>query len=322
VKTEFSGGRAFVLAGFIVFLAAGCASDVSREADAFDKKLASTRDALLAAGDADSLAAAADLVGGSQADPAHRMTLLTRAAALEPDRADLVWLQIEACTRFYACDPTPLAETLHSLDAENAAAWAAPLDRATKLNDDDAVRKYLMAMGNSKRFDIYWNTSAAHLTRALIKVHSYDPRTALVIIIGSESALSIPAFRNVLSACKAPALDDADRLKTCRAIAETMRNGDTYITEMVGIAIAKRVWPETSVEYAEAVEARRLGQYRMRKEGEITLTALRRNAGAVAYLQLIGAHRSEQEVALAVIANAGKNPTPPADSKESLPGGS
>jgi hypothetical protein len=98
-----------------------------------------------------------------------------------------------------------------------------------------------------------------------------------------------------------------------------MRNGDTYITEMVGIAIAKRVWPETSAEYAEAVEARRLGQYRMRMEGKITLTALRRDAGAVAYLQLIGTHRSEQEVALAVIANAEKNPTPPPDWKESLP---
>ncbi len=319
MNTEFSGGRAFVLAGFMVFVAAGCASDGSREAGAFDKKLSSTRDALLAAGDADSLAAAANLVGGPQADPAHRMALLTRAAALEPDRADLVWLQIEACTRVDACDPTPLAETLHSLDSENAAAWAPLLDRATKLNDDDAVRKYLMAMGNSKRFDIYWNTSTAHLTRALIKVHSYDPRIALVNIIGTEAALSIPAFRNILAACKAPALDDADRLETCRAIAGTMRNGDTYITEMVGIAIAKRVWSETSAEYAEAVEARRLGQYRMRTEGEITLTALRRNAGAIAYLQLIGTHRSEQEVALAVIANAEKNPTPPADWKESPP---
>jgi hypothetical protein len=37
-----------------------------------------------------------------------------------------------------------------------------------------------------------------------------------------------------------------------------MRGGDTYLTEMIGVAISKRAWPEGGAEYVEAVGAIRV----------------------------------------------------------------
>jgi hypothetical protein len=101
-----------------------------------------------------------------------------------------------------------------------------------------------------------------------------------------------------------------------------MGNGDTFVTEMVCIAVAKQLWPATSAAYADAVAARRLTLYRMHTEGSITLTNLRTNAEAMEYLQLMRVHRTEQEAALANTTSAGKSPNPPADWKDSPPGGS
>jgi hypothetical protein len=314
--------RLLLLSGLMALCCAACASEGSQDPAASEKQRARTQNALYAAGDADSLAAAAQLIGGQNGDSAQRLTLLTRAAALAPDRPDLVWLQIEACSQIESCDPTPLAQTLHALDPENGAAWSRLIDRARKLNDPDAVRQYILATANSKRFDIYWNTSVAHMTNALLKTHTYEPRTALVSVIGVEAALSIPAFQNISNACKAPSLEDGDRLETCRKIAAALRNGDTYITEMIGIAIARRVWPEGSVEYAGAVEERRQAQYRMRTVGKHYTGQLRKNADVLEYLQLLGTRRAEQDVALIVITRAGKSPTPPTDWQESVPAGS
>jgi len=312
--------RKAVLAGFLAALVAACASD-GRQA-AFERNLARTQVALTAAGDADSLAAAAEFADWPRTNDSRRLALLTRAATLAPDRADLVWLEIEACTHIDTCDPTPLAETLHRLDPGNGAAWASLLDAASKRGDAVAMNRYLGAIANSKQFDIYWNGSIAHLTGAVLKVGTMDASTALTALIGAEAAFAIPAYQDISQACKAPATEDVGRLKACRSIATVMRNGDTYLTEMVGIAIAKRVWPEGSPEFTDAVAARRLAQYRMRTEGTIAVTSLHTNAEALDYLELLTTHRAEQEVALAVITGAGKSPSPPADWNVFTPGGS
>jgi hypothetical protein len=308
-----------ILVGLLCSVAAACASDSSRQQAAFEGRTPRTVVALEARGDADSLAAAAELTSKSDA---QRLALFTRAATLAPDRAELAWLRLEECERIEACDPTALAATLHRLDSDNGAAWAPLLDRAIRDGDAIATGKYLSAVGSSKRFDIYWNPSIAHLSRALVNVRTTDLSTALTAIIGTEATLAIPAYQNLSKACKPPALEESDRINVCRRIAEVMRSGDTYITEMIGVAIAKRVWPEGSPEYTDAVVARRVAQYRMNTQVAIPLTSLRTAAEAQEYLSLLATHRSEQEVALAVITGAGKSADPPADWKDSEPGGS
>jgi hypothetical protein len=90
-----------------------------------------------------------------------------------------------------------------------------------------------------------------------------------------------------------------------------MRGGDTYMTEMVGIAIAKRVWPEGSPAYVEAISARRVAHYRMDAEGKISLRRFLFSGFAAKRLQLMTEKATEQEVILAEILNARRNPDPP-----------
>ena len=303
----------------LALLITACASEADRQQLRSERTMQRTLVALKSAGDADSLAAAAELGDASTEYDTRRLELLTGAVALAPDRVDLLWLQLAACSQIRACDPTPIAATLRRLDPENGAAWTPFLNQAVSRGDAKATVKYLAALAKCKRFDVYWNSSIAHLTTAVIKVHTVDARVALTAVIGAEAALALPAYEAVAKACGAPALQESGRLGTCRGIAVTMRGGDTYISEMLGIAMAKRVWPATSAEYADATAERRLEEYRIRTADGIALTMLYSNASATEYLQLLRDHRTEQEMALAIIAAAGKNPNPPAHWTESYP---
>ena len=287
-----------------------CASDVNEGFDAFDRNLPHTKAALHIQGDADSLAAAALF-----SDREAGLNALTRAVALAPDRPDLVWLQILTCARIPGCDPEPYAAALHRVDPDNGAAWAALVDRAARRGDLVAETKYLKAIGAAKRYDIYWNATIARMSGALLKVRAADIQTILVAVVGYEAAFAIPAYTNVSKACKSPVLEALDRLDDCRHVASVMRNGDTYVTEMIGIAIAQRVWPADGAEHADAVAARRLGKYRMATEATLT-SKLATPDDAERYLELLRTHRSEQEVAQTLIVAAGKDASPPPEWQE------
>lgn len=308
-----------VFVGVLAVLITACASEKGRQQLPFERTLQRTRIALKAAADADSLAAAAEISAWPAGRDARRLTLLTRAAALAPTRADLLWLQLETCAQVRTCDPKPIATSLHALDPGNGAAWALLLNRAARLGDTKAAVKYLTEIGDCTRFDLYWNTSIVHLTKAVIKAHTMDVNAPLTTVIGDEAALAIPAYINIFSACEAPALGEPGRLSTCRDISSVMRSGDTYISEMIGIAIAKRVWSANSTEYADAASRQRVERYRMHTAAGITLAALHTDADATTYLQLLGKHRTEQGAALELITSAGENPNPPSDFDESLP---
>ena len=305
-----------LVAILLALLLAACASDVTPLQSPFERKLPRALQTLQARSDADSIAAAAELTDWPTSNAEQRLALLTRAVALSPDRADLVWLQLEACGSVASCDPEPLATRLHVLDEDNGAAWGLLLSRATKAGDSRAVRNCLNAIAGAKRFDIYWNPTIARLSAAVSDQHAMDMPTALTAVIGTEAALAIPAYQDLSMACKAPALQEPGRTEACRKISEVLRRGDTYITEMIGVAIAKRVWPEASVEYASAVEARRLAHYRMHTMGSILPASFRTEAEARQYVTLLATHRSEQEAAIAVITAAGKSPDPPPNWKE------
>jgi hypothetical protein len=268
---------------------------------------------LIAAGDADSLAAAAMLSIGPTFDPAKRLTLSARAVSKAPDRPDLVWLNLRLCTQVDTCNPEPLEAQLRALDPDNGAAWFDSIGRAGRRNDVVAVRKDLAAIATSRRFDMYWNATIVHITNAIVKTHTMDLPTALIATIGMASGTTVPAYQTILNACKGDPLQDPDVLSTCRQVSTVMRGGDTYMTEMVGIAIAKRAWPEGSPTYVDAISARRVAHYRIDADGKISLRRFLFFGFAAKRLQLMTEKTTEQEVILAEILNARRNPDPPAD---------
>ncbi len=271
-----------------------------------------TTTALLAAGDADSLAAAA-LLGHWPGAPAERLALLSRAIAAAPERGDLIWLNISACTLVESCDPMPLAVQLQRVDPANGAAWFASTGRAGKLSDEAAVRRSLAAIATSASFGIYWNATIVRATNAVLRTKTMNLPTALLTTIGGAAAMTIPAYQSITNSCKGERLKDPDVVATCRQVASVMRRGDTYITEMIGVAIAKRAWPEGSAQYIDAARARRVAHYRMDTAGKIDLPHFWNARYAARRLQLMTENQTEQEVNLAEIMSAKLNPNPPSN---------
>ena len=302
-----------VLIGFVCLLSAGCAADRVRQQAASERKVQRTQQLLIAAGDADSLAAAVMLSFGPKADPAQRLTLISRAVEAAPDRPELLWLNIRLCADVEGCNPEPLEGQLQKLDPGNGAAWAYSIGRAEKRKDPVALRQGMAALAMSTRFDIYWNTTIARVTNAILKTHTMDLPTALIATIGMSAALSLPPYLTIANACKGESLKDPDTVSTCRQVATVMRHGDTYMTEMIGLAIATRAWPKGSAEYLDAVNAQRVGHYRMDTDAKISVARFSFSRFAAKRLQLMTDNHSEQEVNLAEIARARLSPDPPAD---------
>lgn len=277
-----------------------------------------TRTALIASGDADSLAAAALLGASWQKAPEERVALIARASAAAPERADLVWQHLQICRRVPSCHPRPIEAQLRRVDPGNAASWVSELDRSTTLADPAQVQATLAAMGNADRFDIYWNATIVHLTGAISKAQTTDLTTALVVAIGVTAAEATPAYQQIANACKGAVLDFPETLAACRRVAAVLRRGDTYLTEMIGLLIAKRVWPEGSPEYQDALQARRVARYRMDTYGRIDSAMAKDSAASQRYLDALAAHRTEQEVFVAEIVRAGLDPNPGEDWTDTL----
>jgi hypothetical protein len=301
------------LTALAAVLLCGCATkDTGREVT-FENREARSDAALIAAGDADSLQAAAFL-GEIADDPAQRLQLIQRAAAAAPDRPDIAWSQLQFCLRVESCDPRPIEAHLHALDPGNGAAWSATLERSWKHKDTAELQTTLVAISNTERFAIYWNQTIVHVANAVLRTGAMEPKGAFVEALGSAAAEWAP-FKAITDFCQGRALEQPDVLATCRRLAAVLRRGDTYLTEMVGLGVAMRAWPEGSAEYQAAALAKRVAQYRVDSDNRLTTHKVLDNAWAQSRLALMAAHDTEQEVVVADITSAGLDPDPPADRK-------
>jgi hypothetical protein len=287
------------------FISSGAISPVAQTEKA-EMRMEQAADLLGSRTDADSLAAAGLLV--SMKDRDRSLHLIEKATADAPDRPDLVWLQIQFCQAVPTCDPQPMEERLKSLDVRNAASWLGTLTRADKANDEQAKSAALAAISRSDRLDIYWTRLVARLSRATAKTKAVSLTEAEIVVIGILAAQAIPAYQVLSNACKGERLKRDDVVEVCRGIAKALQNGDTYITEMIGVAIAKRVWPEGSLQWKEAMEARRSWDYRFNflKESDAW-----NFAHTDEYITLCAQNRREQDVYKAELIASGKNPDPP-----------
>ena len=295
---------AYLALGGSLILLAACASSDARMAKASrrdDRALA----ALAQKTDADSLAAAGLLSGKSRE---QSLVFLSRATAAAPDRPDLLWLQAMRCAQSSPCDSVPLERRLRELDPSNGAGWWAALARAGAAHDAEATEMALLAISHSERVDIYWTTLIAHLSRAVAATKTMSLRESEVTVIGLLAAEAIPPYQYISSSCKGERLQQPGVTETCRGVARALQNGDTYITEMIGVAIAKRVWPENSPEWQAAAEQRRVYDYRSKLYPKIELRVLTHPGE---YLAFCAQNRRESDVFAAQLIAAGYDPNPP-----------
>jgi hypothetical protein len=129
-------------------------------------------------------------------------------------------------------------------------------------------------------------------------------------VIGYLAAQGIPAYGAASNACKGERLQRPDIVEACRGVAKSFEHGDAYITEMIGVAIAKRAWPEDSPEWRAAVEARRVYQYRSKLWEKLEPKMWGGQREAERYLALCDRNRRERDVFEAQLVEAGENPDP------------
>lgn len=270
-----------------------------------DLQLKRTTASLMKRNDADSLAAAGLLSLSS--DRNNSLALIVRATAADPERADLAWLQAQVCGGVTSCDPEPIERRLRELDPSNGAGWLGALARATSSKNDEARDVALAAIGHSDRVDIYWTRLIARLSRVTEQTKTMPLPEAEVLVIGFLAAQAIPAYAAASNACKGERLQRAEVVEVCRGVAKAFERGDTYITEMIGVAIAKRVWSEDSPEWKAAAEGRRVYEYRSEFWAALDV---RDTPHADEYLTLCAQNRREQDVLAAQLIALGKNPNP------------
>ncbi len=261
--------------------------------------------------DADSLAAAALLSGSFMygKDPKHALSLIVRATAAAPDRADLAWLQAVICQQAPPCDARPVEIRFRILDPSNGAGWLGELDRAWTAKDTERINEALRGISQTDRVDLYYTTLIARLTSRLVEAGSIALDEATIAITGALAGETVSSYPAASQACKGERLMQDDVRRLCQGVARAFGNGDGVITEMVGVAIAKRVWPEDSPEWKAAVDKRRVYEYQSKLLLEIDATPDATNIKR--YIALCSQHRREQDVFRAELVAAGKNPDPP-----------
>jgi hypothetical protein len=298
-------GTSWAVAAMALLCAARADCQTSEQAvpDAWASR-ADTRVALLAAGDADSLEAAA-LLTPDKPSP-ERLQLLLRAAAAAPARPDLAWLALQSCILAEGCDVAPLEARLRALDPGNGAAWMGTLKRSAP--GSAQFNAGLAGVAGSERFDIYWSPLIVHLTEALRRTKRMEDWEAASFAIGIGAAQAVPALSPMVRACKDAAVVRPEDLAACRRLSAVLRHGDTVLIESLGLAVARHVWPASSDEYRQAEDEARVLHYRTSRLPDWS-TSLE---GTNHYLALLATHRTEQEAIIADLLASGVNPDPPA----------
>ena len=257
--------------------------------------------------DADSLAAA----GVLRLKNPESVRLLAGAANAAPTRADLVWLHAQVCAETPSCDPEPIERHLRELDPSNGAGWFGSLNRAHNAGNAATEQEILQKLAASEHVDIYWTTLVARLSLAAAATGDLTLPEAELAIIGALAAQGIPAFAVASKACSGERLDRPGVRAMCRGIARTLQRGDAYITALAGGAIARRVWPEGSPEWNEALQTHRTFEYRIKLWQKLEPVLYEKSA-VERYLVLCSRNRREQDVLVSELVEAGENPNPPA----------
>jgi hypothetical protein len=284
----------------------------------------------VASGNPDQLAAAALGTWATQRDASRALGLIRQAGDLDPQRADLAWLQVRLCIELPGCEPELYEARLRKLDPKNGSVWLGVLSRAQARRDARAEQSLLEAMSQSERFDVYWTTLIWRLATALAQTNAANapanppanqpgtpPPTPLTNslndVTGWLSRLTFAAFRPVSTACDQQRITDAATRTSCGRIAEAMQRSDTTFVEGLGLGIAQRLTPPGSASAMTLDERVSTLSYRSQAAGAIMQAQVEREKFSAQVVELMKKLSHEQDVSLAILRWAGRPVAPPPD---------
>ena len=187
---------------------AGCA-DESRRIRNFDSKIDSDIAALVAEGNAASLATAS-LIIRHDAPASRSAELISRAAAMAPDRPELIWIQWRECADRDCADEEHIRAHLKAADPDNGWAWLPELQDAWARKSPSDVTAAVAQIGAVPHMRIYWNLLTVMMVDALAGEGDSAHRSAIgsdmstrsIYAIGILAALSIPPLQPMSKACR------------------------------------------------------------------------------------------------------------------------
>jgi hypothetical protein len=216
---------------------------------------------------ADDLVTAALINRVTLRDSAGALNDLDRSLKLDPSQPEAAWLALSICVETRECSQAPRSALLANLDPDNAAASYGLLKDARARSDTIAEDQALAAMAKAKYFDVYWSRLVTRTADALAKPRGSAQRPLREIRLGAVEGLgwlagaAIPPFSATSDTCKGERLKRDDVVGWCRQLARVLDNGDTFIAQMIGRAIAKRAWPPESIELTPFDVSRREFDY-------------------------------------------------------------
>lgn len=259
------------------------------------------------------------LADAAQRDAAQALPLVKAAAEKAPERADISWLYSQLCNQVAGCKPEAAESNLRRLDPGNAAAWLGALSRARLARDTAAENEVLDAMGRGQRFDIYWNPLVARIvttknnTPRAQTIPTSDVLTAILNeTISWVSSIAVPAFTPLGDSCSTARMMNPATAQRCRAIAELLTHGDSYVAESFGLGILERLARPNTPEAAEVAKQIKVSRYQRDTAGQVITAQVEHDKFSRELVKLMSSLRREQDVFLTVIRWSGY-PVEPAD---------
>jgi hypothetical protein len=245
---------------------------------------------------------------------AESLALSARAAAMAPDRPELLWLQLRIC-RMGDCDPKPVEDSLKALDPDNGLLWLDDLARALAAKDDSAVNADLAAIAAHSKFTFYWNPLIVTVYDGLAVG---DPGATSInresSAEGMIAALTLPPLQSFSRSCRLESFGIPGRREVCQTVLSRLELSNTYLVASIALSIQKSWWPAGSPELSIVDAKRRQLHYIMATGGQLRVFRLNHDSK----IRMDAARHSEreQDIALALMKSMGKPLDPPAGWKD------
>ncbi len=275
---------------------------------------------LAASKHADALVTAAALASLDPGNTAQALSLVKRAVHAKPGAADIGLFAISLCDRAPHCDVLRQEADLRAIDPGNGAGWMAALQHASNSKDSAGVDQALTQIAHASCFDLDFVPLERRFVSGLAEVpapfavdtdNSTPEAQRRAWAISMTSALAMPAFQNLLQACKHDSASKPGLRSQCRLIATRLVDGDRVVTQMVGLRLQEWTASHAQDRQAALTEQRRM-KWRTWQLGDIAAQHLLSTSEQTAILM---AHASESDGIAAVLAAAHRPLDPPASWK-------
>lgn len=214
----------------------------------------------------DQAAIVEDYMAAMHQSAGNRLQLLDRAAALEPDAADIASLALGLCMQVAGCDMDARAQNLHLAAPDDASYLMPALTKANKEKKTDQISDILQSMAEASNFNSY-NAGIRHRLQRSTKQSSNWPelptlakdsgynfdKKSMIIANGTAYmySVTVPSFGAILNACKETNTHFTDR-EACRHIGLALIRDNSALYASMG----RVLWRRTARDDADLAAAK------------------------------------------------------------------